>query len=129
MIFTYNDNLATNLDKVRFYIGDTSSATGAGIKPDGTNFSNDEINGLITIEGSWQKAVAGAYETLAAAYANLVDLTLGPRKEAFSQASDRYTKLAETWRKKYGTTSATRAGMRHPTRIDGYSQTVPSDEV
>ena len=130
MTFTYLGTLATDLDKIRFYIGDTSSTTGAGVKPDGTNFTDEELTGLLGLEGSVGRAVAGVYETLAGLFAQQVDITTGPRKESLSQAAERYQKLAETWRKKYGSNgSAARAGSRAPTRVDGYSQDIASNEV
>jgi hypothetical protein len=127
--FTYVGTLATDLDKLRFSIGDTSSTTGAGIKPDGTNFTDEELSGLMTAEGSWQRSVAGAFEILAATYARFVDITLGPRKEALSQASGRYHKMALDWRKKYGQAATVGVGSRAPIRIDGYSSDIASDEV
>jgi hypothetical protein len=128
--FTYAGTLATNLDKVRFHIGDTSAVAGAGKKPDGTNFTDEELGGLITTEGNWGRAVAGAYETLAALYSAQVDITLGPRRENLSQAAARYQALAESWRKKYGQVSTgARVGSRSVTRVDGYSQDIASDEV
>jgi hypothetical protein len=130
MTFTYLGTLATDLDKVRFWIGDTSSVSGAGVKPGGANFTDEELGGLITAEGNWGRAVAGTCEVLASLFAQQVDITLGPRREALSQAADRYQKLAERFRAQYGMPSGTsRAGVRHPTRIDGYSQDVASNEV
>lgn len=127
MTFTYAGTLTTDLDKVRFYIGDITSGT--GIRPSGANFTDEEIGGLVTLEGSWQKAVAAIYETLAAEYARYVNLTLGPRREELSAAATRYESLAKTWRKEYGTTSSGRAGSRPVTRVDGYSQDIDSDDV
>ena len=130
MTFTYVGTLATDLDKVRFYLGDTSSISGAGIKPGGTNFTDEELTGILTAEGSWGRAVAGGYETLASLFAQQVDITLGPRREALSQAAERYTALSQTWRSKYGQpATATRSGSRHVTRVDGYSQDIASDAV
>jgi len=128
--FTYLGTLATDLDKVRFYVGDTSSATGAGVKPGGTNFTDEEFSGLLVVEGSVGRAVAGAFETLAGLFARQVDFTLGPRREALSQAAERYTKLAEQWRSKYGSAgAAARVGSRPVTRVDGYSQDIASDQT
>ena len=63
---TYKGDLSTDLDRVRFYLGDTDDVTFVGPKPDGSFFGDDELNGLITLEGSWQRAVAAGFETLAA---------------------------------------------------------------
>lgn len=130
MSVTYLGTLATDLDKVRFYIGDTSGATNKGVKPDYTNFQDAELNGLITAEGTWQRATAAAFEVLASLFAQQVDITLGSRKESLSQAAGRYAGLAARWRDMYGQSGgSSRAGVRQPTRVDGYSSTIASDEV
>jgi hypothetical protein len=56
-VFSYNDDLDANRDKVRFWLQDTVKSKGP--KPANGNFSDQEINGLITIEETWQRAVAG----------------------------------------------------------------------
>lgn len=129
MTFTYTGALTTDLEKVRFYVGDITS--GSGVRPSGANFTDEELTGLLTIEGSWGRAVAGVLETLANEYAKLVDLTLGPRREAFGQAAARYADLAAKWREDWGNanTSGKTAGFHAVTRVDGYSQDVSSDEV
>jgi hypothetical protein len=126
MAFTYTDTLATNRDKIRFYLQDT--VENSGPKPSDGNFSDAEIAGLVTAEGSWQKAVAAGYEVLAAAWAGYADWQAGPRRESASQIADRWAALAEEWRDRHGA-SATGAGTRHPTRVDGYSDDVSSEET
>ena len=71
---------------------------------------------------------AGGYEVLASAWANYADWGAGPRKESASQIADRYATQAGEWRQRHGA-SATGAGTRHPTRADGYSDDVSSEEV
>ena len=127
MTFTYVGTLATDRDKVRFYIQDATANSGP--KPGGTNFTDAEIDGLITVEGSWQKAVAGAYEVLAGLWGQYVDVAVGPRRESLSQTAASYESLAATWRKQSGGGSATTRGQRFPTKIDGYSSDVRSDTV
>jgi len=130
MAFTYLGTLATNRDKVRFYTGDTSNAPDAGIKPGGHNFSDGEIDGLVTTEGTWQRAVTAVFEALAALFAQEVDEKNEKISIMYSQKAARYQSLAEKWRSDYGrsegggtvTTSAV-------TRIDGYSSDIPADEV
>ena len=56
MAFTYLGDLSTDLDKVRFNIGDTVASSGP--KPASGNFTDAELGGLITSEGSWEKATA-----------------------------------------------------------------------
>jgi hypothetical protein len=127
MALTYIGDLSTDLDKVRFHIQDT--VDGSGPKPGGDNFEDDELDGLVTIEGTWQKAVAASFEVLSAAWSSYADISVGPRSEQFSQIAERYHEQAEKWRDDFGSTATTRAGTRHPTRIDGYSDDVASDET
>jgi hypothetical protein len=123
MAVTYLDTLATNRDRIRFFIQDTTEDSGP--KPAGANFSDAEIAGLVTVEGSWQRAVAAAFETLAGLWAQYVDISVGPRREAMSQTAQRYKELAETWRSRHGSTAG--AGVRYVTRTDGYSSDVAAD--
>ena len=123
MAVTYTDTLLTNRDKIRFYIQDTTASSGP--KPGGDNFSDNEIAGLVTAEGNWQRAVAAAFETLAGLWGQYVDISVGPRREAMSQTAARYASLAEDWRDRHGSTSG--AGTRFVTRTDGYSQDVAAD--
>ena len=62
MAFTYIGTLATDRDKARFYLGDT--VENAGPRPADGNYTDAEIDGLITAEGSWQRAVAAGFERL-----------------------------------------------------------------
>ena len=125
MTLTYTGNLGTSLDKVRFYISDKVASSGP--LPDGGNFTDDELNGLITAEGTWQRAVAGAFEIIAAAWSKYADITVGSRRESLSQIAASYQKQAESWRKQHGTASST--GARAMTRVDGYSDDIASDDV
>ena len=127
MTLTYAGTLATDLDKVRFYIQDTAANTGP--KPAGANFTDAELGGLITVEGTWQKAVAGAFEILAGLWGQYVDMQVGPRRESLSQTAARYESLAARWRKAAGGSSASTVGHRFPTKVDGYSHDVRSDAV
>ena len=123
---TYLDDLSTDRDKVRFYIQDTTADSGP--KPGGSNFSDDEIAGMVTLEGSWQRAVAGIFEVLAGLWAQYVDTQVGPRRQSLSQVAEQYRKLAKEWRDDYGR-GGSRVGSRFMTRIDGYSDDVAANEV
>lgn len=124
MTFTYAGDLGTSLDKVRFYIGDTTE--NAGVKPSDGNFTDEELNGLISNEGSWQAAVAAAAEVLAMLYATEVDIAVGPRRESLSQAAERYTAMGKTWRRQYARTTVSQTA---PVRVDGFSQSVDAEDV
>jgi hypothetical protein len=125
MTFTYLGALTTDLDTIRFKIGD--KVEDEGILPKGANFSDEEINGLLAIEGTVDRTLAALYENLATIYADFVDSKIGPRDEKSSQIAERYGKLAESYRKKFGyASSGVRSGF--VTRVDGYSQDIASDE-
>lgn len=96
MAFTYSDALTTNRDKVRFYIQDT--AEDSGPRPSGGNFTDAEIDGLITVEGSWRRAVSAAFETLAAQWSRYADISAGPHRESLSQIAKSYRQQAQEWR-------------------------------
>jgi len=72
MAFTYSaTNLSTDLAKVRLAIGDTTS--GAGPRPDGSNFSDEELTvfivDVLAAGGTWRNAVAPVLRILANQYA------------------------------------------------------------
>jgi hypothetical protein len=100
MTFTYTGDLATDLDQIRFHIDDVIEDT--GIKPNGTNFSDEEIEGLLAVEGSVGRTVAAIFQKLAGAYARSVDTKIGPRDEKSSQTAKMYADLAKQWRENYG---------------------------
>lgn len=129
MTFTYSGDLGTDLDKVRFYVQDMTS--GAGPKPADANFTDAEITGLITAEGTWQRAVAAAFETLAAAWRRYPSFASPSLSLSRSHIADGYAKQAEAWRARYGlsTSGASRAGSRVVTRQDGYSTDVDSNDT
>jgi hypothetical protein len=128
MAFTYVGDLSTDLDKVRFNVQDVTS--GDGPRPGKANFSDAELNGLLTVEGSWQRAVAAAFEALASAWARYASYTVGPRGEQIAQISQMYKAMASEWRGEwgYGQTS-TGQGVVASTRVDGYSDDIAADEV
>jgi hypothetical protein len=113
MAFTYVGDLSTDRDKVRFYIQDT--VENSGPKPSDGNFTDAEIDGLLTVEGNWPQAVAAAYEVLEAAWAGYADWQAGPRRESASQIAERYGKKAEVWRDKE------LGGVATLTRTDAYT--------
>lgn len=131
MTFTYLGTLGTDLDKVRFHIGDTTS--GSGVKPADANFSDAELNGLVTLEGSWQRAVAGAFEVLAAAWARHATFNAGGVSSSQSDIARSYRESAAEWRRRYGTSSTHAAGSAAVTRADAYSSdldaTTTSDDA
>ena len=118
MSFTYD--LTTDAGKLRLEIGD--STEDAGVRPDGSNFSDEEIAYIFDQEGSLGCAVARACEMLATLWATAADLTVGPRSEKLGQVADRFEVRAKALRVQYGggSTGARGVGV---IRADGYQST------
>lgn len=116
MSFTYDP--ATDIGKVRFELGD--DAAGQGVKPDGSNFTDEEIQAVLTREHSVMRAVAGICETLATRYTQLCDISVGPRRESLSQIRDGYRARAADLRRVHGG-AGNRAFSISPNREDGYA--------
>lgn len=130
MAVTYTDTLLTDRDVFRATLNDTVS--GSGPKPGSgtaTNFSDNEIAGLITLEGNVNRAIARGYEILAAAWARFGLSEIGPRKEDLKSVSLAYAKLAQQWRDEFGHGSASSLYVGFATRVDGYSDDIDSGEV
>lgn len=116
MAFSYSTALATDRDKVRFFIGDTTS--GSGVRPANANFSNEEIDGLLALGGSWQAAAALAFRALASAWMNQANsLTIGPYKTTYTDRAKMYTEKAE----QLESSTSSMAGLwsYHNTNSDG----------
>lgn len=94
-------DLTTSVGQLRLEIGD--EVYESGVKPSGDNFTDTELEYFLAQEGSSVgRAAARACEVLSRAYAGLVDLTVGPRRESLSQASAAFQKRAGELRKQYG---------------------------
>ena len=119
MAITYDATLATDLGRVRFHLGDTVDS--AGPKPADANFTDDELTGLITVEGSWQRAVAAGFETLAGLWAKHVTFNADGMSVTQSDTTKGFAELAADWRARFGTPNASTGGSAAVTRADGYS--------
>ena len=125
MGFTYKGTLATDLDKVRFHLGDTTWDNGP--RPADANFSDDELNGLIEAEGSWQRAVAAGFEALAAEWRRYPSFKADGLSLSRSDIAKGFAEEAAKWRREYGRTRGVNvAGI---IKLDGYSDDVTSDDV
>jgi hypothetical protein len=122
---SYDDELSTDRDKVRFYVND--KAIDAGPLPGDGNFSDNELDGLIDAQGSWERAVAACFDALETAWANYADKSVGPRSESMSQIAERWAKKREKWVQEHGL--ADTGGSLFLKRIDQYSDDVPHDEI
>lgn len=93
MAFSYSTSLTADRDKVRFLIGDTVS--GSGPKPSGDNYSNEELDGLLAIGGSWQAAAALACRALAMAWmTESKSIKIGPYAVTYSDRAKLYSDKA-----------------------------------
>lgn len=125
MAFTYVDSLATDRDKVRFDLGDTTF--NAGPRPDDGNFTDDEIAGMITKEGTWQRAVALGLERLAREWIRHPTFKADGLSLNRSDIAKGYREEAKIQRKAFGrTVPAYVAGQINQ---DGYSDDVTNDDI
>lgn len=116
MAFTYD--LSATSGRVRLAIGDT--VQGAGPRPGGANFSDEEIAALLTIEGSTQRASAACFEALSALWAaQPTDIRVGPRGESYS-ASSQFAKRAQTMRDTFGQTPGADTAPSTPGFVVGF---------
>lgn len=118
MTVTYVGDLSTDLDNVRFSIADTVEDSGP--KPSGGNFTDEELTPLIAREGSWQRAVAACFDALEAEWTKYADISVGPRRESYSQIAVRYAVKAREWRKMHGLT-AVKVMTTRTVRKDNYA--------
>lgn len=114
MSFTYS--LSTNTGKIRLAIGDTSSSTGAGVKPDGSNFSDEElavfIDAAIAAGQTWRSAVAPVLHVLANQFAaNARSLQFADYREDFTQTAAALRAQAAAWEQGIDTSGAAVAGL------------------
>jgi hypothetical protein len=122
MSFSYSGALSQDRDKMRFSLHDVAS--GAGPLPAGANFTDEELAGLLAIEGTWQRAVAAGLEALAAAWA-MAGERVGLRDYSVdtSQKALEYRQQAMVWRARYGAAGAGlgNSGMAKLQRTDAWS--------
>ena len=101
MSFTYDLTTKPEISKIRLIIGDTVDATtnpGQGVKPDGTNFTDEEINVFIPDDNSWWKAVSPLLRVLANLFAQEAkSITIRVYREEFGDKASMFRKLAEEW--------------------------------
>ena len=123
MSFSYFANLTDDVHKVRFEINDT--VPDLGPLPLAKNFEDEEIQNLIDQEGSWQRAVAHAFERLSQAwrlYPNIESDQFGLSRSHISRG---YAEDAVRWREAWGfsATATQTEGVRTIswTRVDAYS--------
>ena len=123
MTYTYDlsstDTDLLAISMVRLELGDT--VEGTGVRPDGTNLSDEEISVWLDAESNVvMRGVARACEALARLWSPVTNVTIGPRKEEFGKVADQWAKQAEALRDTYGGSSGSSFSIGL-TRTDGYS--------
>ncbi len=124
MTFTYADALSTDRDKIRLRIGDTQADEGP--RPDRRNFSDGEIDFVLTEETTITACIAHCFEILRDEW---TPFALSERaKDATFDAkgvADNFASLALFWRAKPGGTPDATAAPAYVTleREDAYTVT------
>jgi len=96
----YTYDLDTTIGKVRSKIGDTNFATDSGVRPDGTNFTDDEITvELNANNGEVARSAASLCDTLAIQWAGAGEtVNLGGYQISTIAKSLNYQKMASRLR-------------------------------
>lgn len=129
MAFTYSTDLDTSRDKIRFNIGDR--VENEGKRPDGANFSDEEIAFALSEEDSRVNgATAYLFEILANEWSSYALSERGDSGnfDATGVAAE-FRKQAEKWRKKPGGASTAERGavIVQMTRYDAWTEAAESE--
>ena len=114
MAFTYTGALDTDLEKVRFRVGDTDSADAL--------LTDAEITGALTNEGSVTLAALACVRSILARFAKGYDFSTDGQAFSRGQRVAHYTALLEELQTESGVTS------NATTRLDGYSTDIDYSE-
>ena len=132
MTFTYtigsSDPDTLFVARIRLGLGDVTENT--GVRPDNSNFSDEEVLDVKSREDDeLERTLAHMCEILSRQWSALADLTIGPRREAYSSTSESWAKRAQTLRDNYGYGDSNVVETPGIIKVDGYSKTTPSDAV
>lgn len=131
MSFSYNisgSGTALAVARIRLDIGDVTS--GAGVRVDGGNFSDEELLDFYGREGdSTGGATAKAYEVLSGEWARKANTTAGPLRKDYTNISKQYASLAARARETVGYGGAAVSGAGTFRRADGYAYRAGSVDV
>ena len=116
MAFTYSDGGTTTLNRLRLEIGDVDETRPL--------FTDGELNDFIAQDTSVLASAAHACETLAVRYSRDFDFSADGSSFRKSTVADMYRQMAKRLRAR-----ATGTTTSMPTRKDGYSDDIASDEV
>lgn len=127
MSFTYD--LDTPIGEVRLEIGDDDNSADAGVKPNGTNFSDEEIQKALDNEGGIVlRAAARLCEILARRWAGAGEnVRIRDYQINTTEKAKYYAELAKELRARAG--GAFAGGSVATTRVDGYSDDIDSQET
>ena len=110
MAFTYR--LSTDLGKTRLAIGDT--VNGAGPRPEGANYSDEEINVYLTpaiaAGYSYGRAVVQLLRLLANEWAGKANISIGEYKVEYSATAASFRAAAAEWERITDASGAQTAG-------------------
>lgn len=105
MAFYYNAELSTSTrDLIRFHLEDIAEDNGP--LPDGGNFSNEELDALLTMYTDWECVVAAGFERLASAWASKPVFGPGELSTIHVDTGRKYERLAAAWRERCVNASA-----------------------
>lgn len=129
MTFTYAGTYDSDREKVRENIRDTTS--GSGPLPADANFSDELLAGIITTEGSWERATAACFEMLAAAWRRHPSYATDGLRLDRSDIADGFDETAQSWRDDYGRASKSYSpvSVAGQINVDGYSDDITNDDV
>lgn len=120
----FTTDLDDDIGQLRLELGDDVS--GSGVKPDGSNFTDAQLQAFLDREGSVMRALAAACENLARRWSLVANITVGPRSEQLGQIAGQWSKRGEELRDQYGGAAISGAFAVMPARVDGYSDAADS---
>jgi hypothetical protein len=121
--FSYD--LSTDIGQLRLELGDTAPSD--GVRPDGSNFTDSELQHFLSREGNINLALAAACEVLSRMWSVVSSLSVGSRREALSDVAKAWSERARELREKYG--GGMVPSVAGVIRVDGFSDDVASDDV
>lgn len=90
MTWSYQDTMTRDIDKVRFFVGDTVSAS--------PRLTDQEIEFALSEGGSPRQAAAICCDRLAAQFTSLVNTTVGTLRIEHSNRAQQYRDMAQALR-------------------------------
>lgn len=119
----FTNDTESDIGLVRLELGD--DIEGQGVRPDGSNLADVQIQAWLDREGSVMRAAAAACEALSRQWTVVANIQVGARREELSKVSEQWMSQAEKLRTQYGGggSGAFSTSMR---RADGYAEEAES---